>query len=240
MVIDMINCAVCDDEPRMLEQLTGCLTALLEERGLSFHVEGFSSGTALLERGGDFDLILLDIRMEGPDGMETARRLRQAGDRGLLIFVTALEELVFDAFAVEAFDYLLKPLDAARFRQTVDRALRALERRSGGRILVQRGTLRRMIPLGDIVYGEVLGRKVYLHLRDGTTVDYYEKLENLERQVDGRFFRCHRSYLVNLDDVLGCGGGRVTLPRGGEIPVSRLREREFTQALLRRMRERSF
>lgn len=240
MVIDMINCAVCDDEPRMLEQLTGCLTAFLEERGLSFHVECFSSGAALLERAGDFDLILLDIRMEGLDGMEAARRLRQAGDRGLLIFVTALEELVFDAFAVEAFDYLLKPLDAARFRQTVDRALQALERRSGGRILVQRGTLRRMIPLGDIVYGEVLGRKVYLHLRDGTTVDYYEKLENLERQVDGRFFRCHRSYLVNLDDVLGCGGGRVTLSNGGEVPVSRLRERDFTQALLRRMRERSF
>lgn len=238
MVIDMINCAVCDDEPRMLEELTARLRAALEERSTPSRVESFSSGAALLERGGDFDLILLDIRMEGMDGMEAARRLRQAGDRGLLIFVTALEELVFDAFAVEAFDYLLKPLDAARFRQTVDRALRALERRSGGRILVQRGTLRRMIPLGDIVYGEVLGRKVYLHLRDGTTVDYYEKLENLERQVDSRFFRCHRSYLVNLDFVLGCGGGRVTLPRGGEIPVSRLRERAFTQALLGRMRER--
>lgn len=238
MVINMINCAVCDDEPQMLEQLVACLRTALEERGLPFRAEGFSSGAALLERAGDFDLILLDIRMEGMDGMETARRLRQAGDRGLLIFVTALEELVFDAFAVEAFDYLLKPLDPVRLRRTVDRALRSLERRSGGRILVQRGTLRRMIPLGDIVYGEVLGRKVYLHLRDGTTVDYYEKLENLERQVDGRFFRCHRSYLINLDDVLGCGGGRAALSNGGEIPVSRLRERDFTQALLRRMRER--
>ena len=98
----------------------------------------------------------------------------------------------------------------------------------------------KLIPLADIVYGEVLGRKVYLHLRDGSTVDYYEKLENLEHQVDGRFFRCHRSYLVNLDFVLGCGGGRVTLPQGTEIPVSRLREQDFTQALLRRMRERSF
>ena len=157
-----------------------------------------------------------------------------------MIFVTVLGELVFDAFAVEAFDYLLKPLDAVRFRRTMDRALQALERRDSGRILIQRGNSRRMIPLADIVYGEVLGRKVYLHLRDGSTVDYYEKLENLEHQVDGRFFRCHRSYLVNLDFVLGCGGGRVTLPQGTEIPVSRLREQDFTQALLRRMRERSF
>ncbi len=238
MVIDMINCAVCDDEPRMLEELTARLRASLEERRLPFQAEAFSSGAALLERDGAFDLILLDIQMEGMDGMETARRLRRRGDRGLLIFVTVLEELVFDAFAVEAFDYLLKPLDNVRFQRTMDRAVQALERRGGGNLLVQRGNSRRMVPLADIVYGEVLGRKVYLHLRDGGLVDYYEKLENLERQVDGRFFRCHRSYLVNLDFVLGCGGGRVTLPRGGEIPVSRLREQDFTQALLRRMRER--
>lgn len=240
MVIDMITCAVCDDEPRMLEALTACLTASLEERRLPFHMESFPSGAALLERDEDFDLILLDIQMEGMDGMETARHLRQAGWQGLLVFVTVLGELVFDAFAVEAFDYLLKPLDDIRFQRTMERVFCALERQDKGRIVVQRGSACRTIPLTDIVYGEVLGRKVYLHLRDGSTVDYYEKLENLGHQVDGRFFRCHRSYLVNLDFVLGCGGGRVTLSQGGEIPVSRLRERDFTQALLRRMRERSF
>lgn len=64
MVIDMITCAVCDDEPRMLEALTARLTAALEERRVPFRVEGFSSGATLLERGGDFDLLLLDIRME--------------------------------------------------------------------------------------------------------------------------------------------------------------------------------
>ena len=137
-----------------------------------------------------------------------------------------------------AYSYLRSQEDAMDAVQTA--VCRALERRDSGRILIQRGNSRRMIPLADIVYGEVLGRKVYLHLRDGSTVDYYEKLENLEHQVDGRFFRCHRSYLVNLDFVLGCGGGRVTLPQGTEIPVSRLREQDFTQALLRRMRERSF
>lgn len=221
----------------MLESLSAFFTAYMNERRLPCRVEAFSSGAALLTRAPDFDLILLDIRMEGLDGMETARRLRQEEYRGLVIFVTALDEMVYDAFSVEAFDYLLKPLDGQRFRETMDRAVRALGRRRGGSLLVQRGSFRRTVPLGEIVYGEVLGRKVYLHLQSGEQVDYYEKLDNLARQVDGRFFRCHRSYLVNLDFVRSCGGGRVTLSRGGEVPVSRMRERDFTQALLRRMKE---
>ena len=86
MVIDMITCAVCDDEPRMLEALTARLTAALEERRVPFRVEGFSSGAALLERGGDFDLLLLDIRMEGMDGMETGPPPPGRGERGPVMF----------------------------------------------------------------------------------------------------------------------------------------------------------
>ena len=71
-------------------------------------------------------------------------------------------------------------------------------------------------------------------------MDYYNKLEDLEQHVDGRFFKCHRSYLVNLDYVRGCHGGQIALSQGGEIPVSRLRERDLTQALLRHMKERGF
>ena len=63
---------------------------------------------------------------------------------------------------------------------------------------------------------------------------------SLERCVDRRFFRCHRSYLVNLDYVRGCHGGQVLLPRGEAIPVSRLREQDLTRALLRHMKERDF
>ena len=121
----------------------------------------------------------------------------------------------------------------------MDRVLDALERRTGAAIVVQRGGGCEVVLLSDIVYCEVLGRKVYLHKNDGTISDYYDKLEDLERRVDRRFFKCHRSYLVNLDYVRGCRDGQVLLPQGERIPASRLRERELTQALLRYMKERS-
>lgn len=206
----------------------------------SYHIDLFSSGRALLESGCDFDVVFLDIQMEQPDGMETARLLRQRNRRGLLIFVTVLKECVFDAFAVEAFDYLLKPLDGDSFRRTMDRVVNTLRQREAKSLVIQRGTSCEVVPLSQIVYCEVQGRKVYLHQSDGRMIDYYDKLEALERRMDGRFFKCHRSYLVNLEYVRGSRAGRVTLSQGGEIPVSRLRERELAQALLRYMKERGF
>ncbi len=235
----MITFAVCDDEPLMAQELARHLADYMKAGPITaYSVSSFSDGRALLDRIGKFDVIFLDIRMEQPDGMETARLLRQRGDHSLLIFVTVLKECVFDSFQVEAFDYLLKPLNSARFDQTMDRVLRFLEQRTAEDIVIQRGTGCEVVFLSDIVYCEVLGRKVYLHKNDGTVSDYYDKLEDLEGRVDGRFFKCHRSYLVNLDYVRGCRDGQVLLSQGERIPASRLRERELTQALLRHMKER--
>ena len=105
-------------------------------------------------------------------------------------------------------------------------------------MLIRKGSSHEVIFLSRIVYCEVQGRKLYVHLSDGTVTDYYQKLEAFIQQVDGRFFRCHRSYLVNLDFVNGCGDGQVRLIQDWKIPVSRLREQALTQALLCHMKER--
>ena len=236
----MIKFAICDDEPLMAQELAGHLADYMKENLITaYSLSSFSDGRALLDAIDRFDVIFLDIQMEQPDGMETAKLLRRRGDHSLLVFVTVLKELVFDAFQVEAYDYLLKPLDRARFKQTMERVLRSLDRKMAEDIVIQRGTGCEVVLLSDIVYCEVLGRKIYLHKHDGTVSDYYDKLEDLERRVDGRFFKCHRSFLVNLDYVRGCQDGQVLLAQGERIPASRLRERELTQALLRYMKERS-
>lgn len=236
VVVHLLRFAICEDEPYMAQEIARQLQKYLEgTRHSSSQVSTFENSRALLESGG-FDLVFLDIQMERPDGMETARLLRQRGERCLLIFVTVLKERVFEAFQVEAYDYLVKPLDPARFRQTMDRALNALEQRAAKTVLVRRGSCSELVPLADIVYWEVQGHKLFLHKRDGTVLDYYGKLENLAG--DRRLFQCHRSYLVNLDWVQGLRDGQALLPGDQAVPVSRLREKELTEALLRRMKER--
>lgn len=235
----MIRLAVCDDESYMREELCSLVSKYMEERcSSSYDIAEFENGKALLESRDRFDLIFLDIQMEQPDGMETARRLREREESSLLVFVTVLKEPVFEAFQVQAFDYLVKPLEQGLLWRTMDRALGELSRRSSRSVFIQKRNSCQVILLSRIVYCEVLGRKIYIHEKDKTVTEYYERLEELERRVDRRFYRCHRSYLVNLDYVRGCKGGQILLPGGEQIPVSRLRERELTQVLLRRMKER--
>lgn len=234
----MIKFAVCDDEPFMRDDMAALLSDYAEERKLICQIYRFSSGKELLQSSQIFDVLFLDIQMEKPDGMETAEILRKRGFGGLLIFTTVLEERVFDSFEVQAFDYLIKPMDHSRFRRTTERAIKSVEQEAAKSMIIQKGNTCQVILFSHIVYCEVIGRKVYLHRQGGKVTDYYSRLDALERQLDSRFFRCHRSYLVNLDYVCGYHAGLVTLAEGGEIPLSRLREQALTQALLIHMKER--
>ena len=237
----MIKFAICDDEPFMTEEISQYLSRYMEEENMaSYCVSSFPNGRLLLESDCDFDLIFLDIQMEQPDGMETAKMLRQRKNRSLLVFVTVMKECVFDAFEVHAYDYLIKPLDYHRFKRTMDRAVKDLDQQAGKHIIIRKSASCQVVPLSQIMYCEVQGRKVYIHQADGKVIDYYDKLEDFQRRVDRRFFRCHRSYLVNLDYIRGCAAGLATLSLGAKIPVSRLRERELTETLLRHMKEREY
>ena len=235
----MITFAICDDDASLCTDLSARLSNYMGDTH-PHHITCFASGEALLASAQPFDLIFLDIQMAQPDGMETARLLRQRDSHSLLIFVSILKEYVFDAFAVEAFDYLVKPLEQDRFLRTMNRAMQVLAQRSHQHLTIQKGHTLQLIPLSQILYCEVLGRKVHIHQEDGQVFHYYEKLEALQQQLAGHFFRCHRSYLVNLDHVRGCSGGQVRLSDGSAIPVSRLREQELIQALLHHIKERAF
>lgn len=232
----MIQLAICDDESYMLKNLSACLSAYMKERGLPYSLTCFSNGKDLLNNSQPFDLVFLDIQMEGVNGLETASLLRKSGYSGLLVFLTVLKECVFDAFEVDANDFLVKPVEDEKLWRTLDRLFAGRwEMKS---ILIHKGADTQIIPLKEIRYCEVLGRKIYLHTENSGVIDYYQKLKEFEQAVDSRFFRCHRSYLVNLDFVRGLKGGAAKLTDGSVIPISRLREQEFTQALLFYMKQR--
>ncbi len=234
----MLQIAICDDEPFLRDEVQNLLSAYFQQCGVPFQIDCFASGRALLASPNLFDCIFLDIQMEPPDGLETARQLRIRGFDGLLVYLTVLKESVFDSFETQPFDYLLKPVNAEQFHRTLDRAVNFLMRAAPRELVIQKSGVFQVVRFSEIIYCEVLGRKIFLHQKNGEVLDYYDRMAALEQRVDCRFFRCHRSYLVNLDHVRSSTKGLAAMLDGSTVPVARSREQALAQALLSRMRER--
>lgn len=129
-----MNIAICDDEKIIREQIK----ELIEKEKPGVYTELYETGDALLSSRKQFDMVFLDIQMEGTDGIKTAKKLRERSavndtEDVILIFITGIREYVFQAFDVAAFHYLLKPIEEEKFREVFRRAQRELEKRKSKR-----------------------------------------------------------------------------------------------------------
>lgn len=200
--------AICDDEKEIRELIGSRVKKICPRADVAY----YETGKELLEARRQPDILFLDIQMPEQNGMETARELRKKNKRVILIFVTALEEYVFQAFDVGAFHYLLKPFSKKRFTDVFQNAMRqynemartfsAADRgRDENSILIKRGGTSTKVVVKNIIYAEVFNRKILLHTIDGE-IEYYGKLSVLEEQLGEDFFRTHRAYLVHLKYVV--------------------------------------
>ena len=217
----------------MAEKIRGTL----EEMKVPCFLRQFNSGEELLQSEEDFDIVFLDIMMDGLDGMKTAKRIRKKASCRLLVFISASREYVFDAYDVEAFWYLVKPVEREKLKQVLKKAVLKTEAASPDFILVNKGRQKQKIFLRDILYFEIMGRLIDIHKIGGIS-DYYGKISILEEELREKgFFRCHKSYLVHLKYVKGYNRQEAVLDNGEKIPVSKRRYEEFCKALLSYMKK---
>lgn len=233
----MIQIAIVDDERNMIFEITQKLEQYLSKKSILYRAYQFENGQDFLAHKQTFDMIFLDIQMDGLSGMEVAKALRQDGVKSVIIFITVLHEYVYDAFEVEAADYLLKPINDLRFSRTMDRVCNNLQNIDYKCLsITSKGNTCKLLPLKGIYYCEAVNHRMEIHMND-IVHECTLKMGELSEQLDSRFFLCHRSYFVNLDFVIGYADGQAILTNGEKIPVSRLRGQEFSKAVLRRMKE---
>ncbi len=211
--------AVCDDEKEIRDMFAEKIGKLCPEADLWL----YQSGEELLLSDKEPDILLLDIQMPGKNGMETAKELRRKNKRAIIIFVTALDDFVFQAFDVGAFHYLVKPFDDRKFAEVLQNAIEQSEDRRGledaGRkgempsLIITTGGKHIAVNLEDIVYAEVFDRKVILHTMDAD-IEYYGKMRELEEKAGDEFYRIHRSFLVNFGYIRKYDATTVYLEKG--------------------------
>ena len=228
--------------------------------GASMGMDGHSgspvhplTGTPIA-RSTDIDVVFLDIRMPGLDGLELARVFSNMAVPPAVVFVTAHDDRAVDAFDVGAVDYLLKPLRSERLRNSLDRILSARPvvgsaDGNGGAdgpgddevIPVELAGTTKLVPRSAVRYVEAQGDYARLHTNDNKSHLVRIPLSVLEdRWRDAGFVRIHRSYLVSLPLVtelrLSGSGYVVRIGSGAEtaeLPVSRRHTRELKDRLVR-------
>lgn len=193
------------------------------------------------------------------DGIALARRLRGMNlyRQPLIVFVTGYDSYVYEAFDVEAFQYLIKPIDEVRFAELFQRAVRRIaagaERRQTQTasepkpqsepvaaeaeqrrrsLVIQQAGVRKVVPWDSIYYAESQGHKILLHLKDGI-LESYGKIGELEQSLPEQFCRIHKGYLINLAYVEEYTRTAVTLTNGEQLLISKYKYDAFAKAHLR-------
>ena len=233
----MLSIAVCDDEVIECCNMAKRIKDILEDMKIPCIIRQFRSGGELLQALESFDIVFLDIIMQDLDGMKTAQMFRRKASDKILIFVSSSREYVFEAYDVEAFQYLLKPVDDRKLKSVLQKAVRKTKKRSQEFIIVSRERQKKKLFLEDIYYFEIKGRIVDVHCTEGIFT-YYGQIGELENKLwDKGFFRCHKSYLVNLKYIDGYNRQEVVLENGEKIVIAKRRYDEFCQEVLKVMRE---
>jgi DNA-binding LytR/AlgR family response regulator len=207
------------------------------------------TGTRVAERT-DIEVVFLDIRMPGLDGMELARVFSSMAVPPSVVFVTAHDDRAVDAYEVGAVDYLLKPLRAERLASAIDRILANRAAgvtepvpEQGGEdevIPVELAGTTKLVPRSAVRYVEAQGDYARLHTHEGSHLVRIPLSVLEDRWRDAGFVRIHRSFLVSLPLVTELrlsGSGYVVRVGSGpdcaELPVSRRHTRELKDRLVR-------
>ena len=227
----MIRIALVEDDPACREQLRGYLDRYGKESGEKLSITTFADGDEIaLHYTADYDIILMDIEMKFMDGMTAAELIREKDDSVVIIFITNSPQYAIKGYAVDAMDYVLKPVSYYAFSQRIKRAAARLERRRQRRYLTvfaRDGTHR--VPCSDVLYIEVQGHELFYHLKDGV-LPAAGTMKEAEEAVDPlTFFRCHKGCLVNLEQVDGIRGDDVIVA-GEAVPLSRARKKALLDA----------
>lgn len=228
----MIKIAICDDEAYFCREIQNVVSAYLKSNHIEYEITIFSSGNEFAALDADmaqYQIVYLDINMEGIDGIETAKKLRQWCENSYIVFVTAYNTYAREGYKVEAIRYILKNSDD--LKENVEESLEVILDKMAVNTKVYELDFkegRRKFSAEQIIYAESSLRVIAVHIKEkgGEQVYTYPgKLDEFEAWVsDSSLLRIHQSILVNMKYISDLTRQQVILHNGSVLPIARARK----------------
>jgi DNA-binding LytR/AlgR family response regulator len=227
----MIRIAIVEDEIHYQEQLIGFLQKFEEEWQEVIEITTYSDGDEFIGKyHAQFDIILMDVQMPLMDGMSAAEEIRKIDSEVVIIFITNMAQYAIRGYAVDALDYVLKPISYFSFSQRLNRAVDRMKKREARYITLKLKSGVTRLKVSDIYFIESQGHKLIFSTKAGEHISS-GTMKELEDELSGlHFFRGHKGYLINLEHVDGMND-TCAVVHGEELPVSRTKRKAFMEAL---------
>lgn len=234
----MVSVAIVEDDPGYTKRLQEYLKRYEEEYREPLQVTAYSDGDEIVENyRGQFDLILMDIEMRFMDGMAAAEQIRKKDSRVIIIFITNMAQYAIRGYAVDALDYVLKPISYFAFSQRIRRAMGRMKKREEHYVAINTKNGVYKIPASQLYWVESQGHRLTYHTKDAQYESTTASIGKLEKELgSANFFRCNKCYLINLRFVTGIEKDDVLLG-DKNIPVSRAKKSDLKKALVTYMGE---
>lgn len=237
----MIKLAVCDDIDYMRAEIKKKLLNISFQKNVDFAVDEYESGEQMLEANEQYDLIFMDYELgQGKkNGLEISKEIRKKNKTVNIIFLTSYSTMVFDAFEVGTFRFLVKPIEDEKLEKAMTDFLRLSEEDAYIRLKIDGES--HMININEIVYIEGNGKNCTLHLdrENEEILEYKSTLSSVEEMLgdNSKMYRCHKSFIINFDYISKYNRTDIILSTGESVMISRRKYNQFCELYTRKLFE---
>lgn len=230
----MWKVAICDKDCEICSYIENIMLEYQKREWLPFIIEVFQSGVEFvnaMKEGAFFDLIFLDVRMRGIDGIKIGHMIREVmeNEDSKIVYMSEEKEYAMDLFAVRPFQFLLKPLKKEEILQVTQNAVRLMKKDDNYFYYKKKRELKK-IHVKNILYFEKIGKKINIIFSDDTTDWFYGTLKQIYKELEKfQFFYCHQSFLVSYHHVKMFKYEYLIMKNGEEIPISQPKRKKVRE-----------
>lgn len=230
----IINAEIVEDEPDAFAALADCCAEYAKSRGVEIRIKRYVNAVEFLEKHSAADVVFMDIKLPGLNGMDAARRLRTTDKTVALVFVTSMRNFAVEGYEVGALDFIVKPVMYASFEPKFDRVMAHISASSSETMSIVSRQGVAVIDVGKLAYVEVMDHDLIFHTTEGD-IKSYGSLSKIEQQLAGaHFVRCNNCFLVNPKHVNSIDSVRlVTVVNGTELKISYAKRIDYRNAVMK-------